>query len=101
MSDEVKPVIELVESLKEYPHLQMKIVHLWGTPACRKYLLELLIPDTNKKRGFHARQGFPFDVINAIEDLKTAHDTTYPELAPKPTIWDGIKVTPDFGSKSE
>ena len=73
---------ELLSKLDQFPHVQSKLTILWGSPECRAYLVDLETPDRI------GRQGFPFDVLMTLHQLKDHHDQTYPQFAPAPKPWD-------------
>jgi hypothetical protein len=59
---------ELLDELKNFPHITSKIVALWGTVELHKYL-EKLFSDT---RG-DTREGFPSTAARALLALTNMH----------------------------
>jgi len=72
---------ELAVQFDKFPHIKSKLEWMWGTKECRKYLLSLKISD-------RPRNGFPFAILIAIDDLIELHDITYPQWRPIDTVWD-------------
>lgn len=72
---------ELINKLAKFPHIQNKM-WMWGNIECRQYLTGLKLTDRPN------RQGFPFEIALAIDDLIELHDLEYPQFVPAETIWD-------------
>jgi hypothetical protein len=62
------------ERMSAFPHLIEKLERQWGTPECRKLLAGLLVTDRE------GRQGFPFDVLLAIDEIIEKHDEEFPQF---------------------
>lgn len=69
-----RPSVDTRELFARFPHLQ-KIVDLWGTAACRAYLMGL-ITDTRDGR----RQGFPANHARTLFQLLHEHDERFPQF---------------------
>ena len=78
---------EIIQKLEKFPNLQNKIEILWGTQQCRDYIDDLCIDDRCEIR---PRQGFPFDVLLAIESLLELHDKLYPQFSKQNCIWNSL-----------
>ena len=67
----------------KYPNLGKKIKVFWGYPEFTKLMRELQTDSSEKPRA-----GFPGDVLMALHELQTDHDTFYPQFAFKDkSIW--------------
>lgn len=63
----------------KYPHCHKAITATWGTPECRKYLVELLRDSDNSGK---PRQGFTPEDATEILSLLEEHDNRNPHLSP-------------------
>jgi hypothetical protein len=76
-------VINLIERLEKFPHIQNKLRLHWGYKAGRELLTSLTYSDRPN------RQGFPFDAVLAIDALVDLHDAYYPKFKPLlDPVWD-------------
>lgn len=71
------PPDQLTDRLTNYPHVVEEIQAIWGSAACRAYMIGLVTQDRDG-----LRQGFPFDAFNAIRDLIDLHDVLFPHWQP-------------------
>jgi hypothetical protein len=66
-----------------FPNIARKIKVFWGHPEFTKLLQDLQTDSSDKPRA-----GFPADVLLALSELQSIHDSTFPQHAPKDrSIW--------------
>ena len=75
-------MLEILERLSEYPHVQTALDLMWGTNECRNYLYQLIVP------GRDGRKGFPVEDLDVINDLLQLHDKYYPQYSLHNDPWD-------------
>lgn len=61
-----------------FPNIARKIKVFWGNPEFTKLLQDLQTDSSDKPRA-----GFPADVLLALSELQSIHDSMYPQHAPK------------------
>lgn len=66
--------IRLLKS--DYPTIYNRIKMLWGSPECRKYLLEITLKDS------HDDSHFSVVIMQALHFLISRHDNEFPDLIP-------------------
>jgi hypothetical protein len=66
-----------------FPNIARKIKVFWGNPEFTKLLQDLQTDSSDKPRA-----GFPADVLLALSELQSIHDSMFPQHAPKDrSIW--------------
>lgn len=66
-----------------FPRLAEKLKLYWGYPEFVTLMKELQHECSDRPRA-----GFPTEVLFALADLETEHDSTYPHLASNvPSVW--------------
>ena len=78
---------DLAAKLEAYPHILEKLKKVWGTEKAPDYLHNLKVMDRMN------RQGFPFDVLVAIDELSHLHDGLFPKFKKTRGPWGEVPGT--------
>lgn len=71
---------------RAFPRIAKRLKLSWGEQELTDYVRHLL---TDTRDG--TRQGFPFEVVDALQNLSDQHDQTHPHIAGKDKPWAQVK----------
>lgn len=66
--------------IREFDRIKQRIMQIWGTEECRKYMIGLVLDE--RDRHISQVQGFPPHIVSALLNLIDLHDCEYPDFAP-------------------